>query len=323
MKSYSSLSLIFFFPVLLWAEAKPSNLNLSSNEFNNCTLIDKSLLAWMDYQHCILSKHSIKAAASVDDLFGSWYENDARMFVRAIVEENLYQYEENTTKFKLRVNVALPKLEKKARLIISSNERTRTNQEEINTTDTNTNSLSLALRWIVTDYLGMKSDLDTGVRGGTPIDLYVRYRLNKDMPLTSTFNTRLEQSFRYGTAEGYESITQLSAEYKYTSNSLIRQTNIYDHQEGSDVLVRSWTHSISQFTQITDQSFINFGVSLQGKKAENWHPVSYGPFFSYRNALYKNWIYYEVEPSLQWQKARDWNDSFSLTGRIEFQFGKK
>ena len=303
----------------------------------NCVRRDDNgrFTGWMDYEHCIYSGRTLSTAHWFDDLFGDWYDNEARLMVRAITELSLREGEGVGTNFRLSASAALPNAQKRLRLVITDESDT------VNTTgsggvvpgqagDLSTTTqpgtasqASAALRWIPVQKAGVKTDFDIGVRGLNPPDLFARFRARKSWSLTRDSLARFGQTFRYGSARQGTSISQLDLERALDENSVARLSSAYEYDQTDHENGFNWEHGVSLSHVLGDTRSLGYGFAVDGHTNPNWRSQSYGPWLLFRSSFRRPWLFYEIEPRVVWDRARNWGSQASIVFRLEVQFGKR
>lgn len=291
-------------------------------------------IGWMDYEHCVFSGRTLSTAHWFDDLFGDWYDNEARMMVRAITELSLREGAGVGTNFRLNASAALPNAQRRLRLVITDE------SDSVNTTGTggvvpgqtgdvtstqanNGSQASAALRWIPVQKAGIKTDFDIGVRGVNPPDLFARLRARKSWSLTRNSLARFGQTFRYGSARQGSSISQLDLERALDENSVARLSSAYEYDQTDHVNGFKWEHGVSLSHVLSDTRSLGYGFAVDGHTSPNWRSESYGPWLLFRSSFKRSWLFYEIEPRLVWNRERNWGSEASIVFRLEVQFGKR
>lgn len=283
-------------------------------------------MGWMDYQHCTFSGRTIATARWFDDLFGDWYDDRASMLVRAISEISEVEDDGLSVKFRVRASAALPNAKQRLRLVVtddSDRDERVAGQDVLSQVDQAANTVSAALRWIPFDKAGFKSDLDVGVRGVSPPDVFVRARVRNNWSISRNSIVRLGQTFRYGSDSHGRSITQLDFERVVDENSVARFSSGYEYEQDDHENGFNWGHGISLSHALGKDKSLSYGVTLNGHTQPNWRGENYGPWLTFRSSFLRNWLFYELEPRLTYYRDKNWDSITSITLRLEIQFGKK
>ncbi len=181
-------------------------------------------------------------------------------------------------------------------------------------------SASVALRWIPFSGLGFKTDVDVGVRS-TP-EAYVRWRLRQQWQLGSENLLRAGQTFRYGSERRGESVSQLEAERALDANSTLRAGTAWRIEEEDTASGFAWSHGLSLQHMVGDDGSLSYGWSVGGFTRPHYRRERHGPWLVWRQSLWRDWLFYEIEPRITYYRRLDWDDVPSLVLRLEAQIGR-
>lgn len=277
---------------------------------------------WMDYKHCVYSGRATASARWFDELFGEWSDEDARVMVRVIAEQGWDEENGWSTQARIRASADLPKAKARLRLVIEDegeealSEEQRTRPRALR--DLRDNA-TVALRWTPLETAGIRSDVDVGVRSGP--DIYARLRLSKLWGLTDDAVMKVGQIFRYGTESHGVSTSQLLMEQAVGSRSVLRLSNVFQFEENAHPNGFIWTHGLSMSHVIEHDTSLSYGISIEGHTRPDYRKESYGPWLIWRQSVWRDWLYYEIEPRLTRYRGVDWDAVPSLIVRLEAQFG--
>lgn len=294
----------------------------------SCILRDEQgrFQGWVDYQHCVFSGRTTASARWFDDLFGEWSEDEAAMMVRVVTEAGWDEENGFSSAARIRAKADLPNARERLRLVVTDEEEA----DELPAQDERVapqalrrlrDTSSVALRWFPRDRHKVRTDLDVGVRGGP--EIYTRLRLRRQWGLTQDSVLKATQTFRYGTESLGVSSSQLDAERAMSGRSVLRLSTVYrfSEREHDDGFV--WSHGLSMshvFREYSDAS-LGYGFSVSGHTRPDIHKESYGPWLVWRQSVWRDWLYYEIEPRLTHYRELDWDRVPSLVVRLEAQFG--
>lgn len=290
----------------------------------DCIRRDESgrFLGWMDYQHCVYSGRATASARWFDELFGEWSDEDARVIVRVITEQGWDEENGWSTQGRIRASADLPNAKARLRLVIEDegeealSEEQRTRPQALR--DLRDNA-TVALRWTPLETAGIRSDVDIGVRSGP--DVYARLRLSRRWGLTDDAVMKVGQIFRYGTESHGVSTSQLLMEQAVGSRSVLRFSNVFQFEESDHPNGFIWTHGLSMSHVIEHDTSLSYGISIDGHTRPDYRKESYGPWLVWRQSVWRDWLYYEIEPRLTRYRGVGWDTVPSVLLRLEAQFG--
>ncbi len=277
---------------------------------------------WMDYKHCVYSSRATASARWFDELFGEWSDEDAKLMVRIITEQGWDEENGWSTQGRIRASADLPNAKARLRLVIEDEgegvlpEAQRTRPQALR--DLRDNA-TVALRWTPLETAGIRSDVDVGVRSGP--DIYARLRLSRRWGLTDDSVVKVGQIFRYGTESHGVSTSQLLMEQAVGSRSVLRFSNVFQFEENDHPNGFIWSHGLSMSHVIEHDTSLSYGISIEGHTRPDYRKESYGPWLIWRQSVWRDWLYYEIEPRLTRYRGVGWDTVPSLLLRLEAQFG--
>ena len=280
---------------------------------------------WMDVQHCWLAGRAGSTAGWLDHLFGSSVTRQATGAVRVTVEETWDK--KNGTQFanNIQASVRLPNADQRLRLVISDDraefaELSRNvspEQQRLQSTAT-----TAAVRFLAFTRNTLRLETDIGLRSGP--DLFARGRLRNSWSLTPDSAVRGSETLRYAVRDEGRSITELDVEHLLGQSSLVSLGNQLSWWEKEDHQVgMRWNQGVSFRHDLGGQQAWSFGIGTEGVTRPVWARDSYGVWALWRRALWRDWVFYEIEPRLTRYREFGWSIDPSLTMRLELQFGRK
>lgn len=279
---------------------------------------------WIDYKHCVVSGRTTASARWLDDLFGDWHDDEATLRLRVIAE--LGKDEESVLKGNLRVRgvADLPNAFTRLRLVLSDDESdgatTNGDNPAAPVLGRFRDNAALALRWVPFSGLGFKTDVDLGLRS-TP-EVYARWRLRQQWQLGQDQLLRLGQTFRYGYESQGVSISQLEAERAFDANSTLRIGTVWRAEEAETAVGFQWSHGLSLQHMVGSDGSLSYGWAVAGLTRPHYRRESHGPWLVWRQSLWREWLFYEIEPRITYYRRLGFEDVASLVVRLEVQFGQ-
>jgi len=225
---------------------------------------------------------------------------------------------------RFRIKVTLPNLQNKVDVIFSDESDDTLTDLPLETFDSqqvfNKESFSAALRYINTKDKNKYTDTRIGFSAG---DLFVRLRHKRRFTWSDTHGVKIEPALYYFIGDGLGA--RLLLEYNYQINSNDQYRVNYSIRASESFKGQKWRYGLYYLTQLDQQKAAVFGLVTNGK-----HDSEKGSFvdkykLSYRyrfNAL-KSWLFFEVEPFIEWAKEDNFNTDPGIALRIEGYFQKK
>ncbi|MDO5769859.1 MAG: hypothetical protein Q4P13_10165, partial [Psychrobacter sp.] len=161
------------------------------------------------------------------------------------------------------------------------------------------NNASIALRWsrfsdTVERELGIQTDVDLGVRSGN--DVFVKVSVDKDWLKEDKLTVSSDNFYRYGSDSEHYAQSALNLQYDLTRHRAInnRTTLRYRHEDEDERT--NWSNDLRQIHDFGGERQLSYGVSLSGDFASDKHLLnSYGPTISYRQPIWREWLYVQSE----------------------------
>jgi hypothetical protein len=293
----------------------------------SCILRDEQgrFVGWLDYHHCLVSGQAMTTANWVDNLFGDWHNGEAKMLLRVI---NQVQWDRNTgSQFVSTVQaiVRLPNANKRLRLIISDDRDDYAVQSQNNSPrflSQQSSATTAALRYIIVATRALRLDSDIGLRSGP--DVYIRTRLRENFGLTDDTVLQTGETVRYAAQDRGRAEIETNIEHAVDGHGVLRLSNNLNYWEKEDhQLGARWNQGISWSQELSPLQSVAVGFGTEGVTRPVWARESYGPWVAYRTALWRDWVFYEIEPHLTRYRQNDWRTVPSVVLRLEIQFGRR
>lgn len=278
-------------------------------------------LGWVDSQHCLLSNRTTMTAQWFDSLFGNWYDaRAAKVRVRVINDLNWFEGEGPSAELRLRATALLPNAKRRLRLVVSDDEDTLNPERNQFNQRSDSPKTSAAVRWMPDTLSKVKYSFDIGLHS-TP-DLFARIRAQRQWRVSDNSVLNFRETLRYGVKEEGISISQLQVERLLNPKTVFRWSNAiqYWQNEPKPVGLR-WSDDWSILHRLSQQKSISYGVVFEGVQQPNWRVESDSLFVLYRQAFWRSWLYYEVEPHLTRYRDENWDVQSSIVFRLEANFG--
>ncbi|QLB43981.1 hypothetical protein [Mannheimia pernigra] len=275
---------------------------------------------WIDKQHTKASNTLDHWANNINSWLGDADpDKPGTASLRLILDSSWNKFDKFSAKPRVRGKIKLPVLKKHLNVVFGDdeldNELTDKNyvgklyknvdpKKHYNSREARDSNASIGLRWSDgIKSLGIDTDLDAGIRSGS--DIFGRLRISKNWQITDQFSTRLEQIYRYGTESKHYLRTNF--ENKYTENEttfIMNHTNFeYRHDVDEE---KSWGNSLYRQHSLKPLTHITYGIGMGGRLDKNVSKLNYwGPFVTYRQPLWSNWVF--VQPEISFYNNKDGN----------------
>ncbi len=274
----------------------------------------------LDIYHDKLSQILVESSNSVDDYFIETHsikksKTQAELKTSFAVESN--RESEYALRFRLRIN--LPKIQKKFRLFFEDEDSDNIFYDGTKLDNRyRVNNKSYFLRLDFFDYIFKKIDFTSGF--GVKfrkfnlypyVNLKVKYLFeNRDFIANSRFRLYSDGKF--------ENAVTLSKIEHLKKNIYILYRNFFKYKDRTNST--TIINSISMTKIISHKQELTTGVSFASRLDALKAYLSYQQLYiAYREIFYKNWLYYEVSPSILWREENNFDSSY----RCMFNLGMK
>lgn len=226
------------------------------------------------------------------------------------------------TRFRLKVK--LPHFKDRMSLILSDEDDMADSQLPLDGTssrpDINEESFAAALRYVVEKKNDSLIDTRLGISGG---DIFAKIRQRQLYTYKEKYGFKIEPSIYYYLDDGLGAKLFLEYNYQYNEKSQFRVN--YSIRGSESFSGIRWKHGFYQLNQLnsTTASVVGFQVEGERNGTSGFFTDKYTLSYRYRfNALQK-WLFFEVEPFLEFPKDKNYTTTPGIALRIEGFFNKK
>ena len=223
---------------------------------------------------------------------------------------------------RLRLRISLPKIQKKFRLIFEDED-----SDDIfydGTSLDNQYKVEQKNYFLRLDFFNdviKKLSLTTGVGVKfKKLNMYPYFNL-KARNMLDDKNAVVSNRFRLYNNGDFEDTLNLNKMKYFNDNIYFFYRNFFRY--------RSWTYntsivnSISATKILTDKQELTLGISLTSELEILKSYIRYRQLYvAYRDLLYKNWVYYEISPSMLWREENGYERSYRFMFNIGINFKK-
>ena len=256
---------------------------------------------WMDESHAFATNRAQALAQWLDDFFGAEVRDAERAdtFVRVITADNWDQREDHDVAMRLRGQINLPKVSERVDLIFSGEENEQTLSENERSKEND-----FGLRFNVADEKRLRLDATLSLRSGPALLPGLRARYQR--ALTEETWYRLTQRLQYNTDDGYRALSNVDINTNLDSHTQLRWGARLRYRE--DEGYWDWNSGISWRRWLDDHnrypSAVEAYVSLSGRDDPEPFNSNYRIGLLFRQQLYRDYLYYEIEPNYDWRRDR-------------------
>ena len=216
-------------------------------------------------------------------------------------------------KFGVGVKVVLPNTNERLNLLFESededDDREADPLESVENTEYNT-----ALRYILRETDQWKTNLDAGIRWGTPPDPFIRFRARRYAYL-SEWELRTSQEFFYYTLDGAGEETEFRADYPINIEKLFRINMKAEYLNRDDYFTLGYSAGL--YHELSPTRGLAYVAGASGSTEEGATFDSYFAGLRYRQRVYSDWVFAEINPEFIWNRDGEYETTPVLMFRLE------
>lgn len=289
----------------------------------------KDFFSFLDKPQKVISSGVERFAKATDEFFADekvFYETSGS-YMKLTAEVNFLEGGEKAYYTDLKLKIKLPVTEKKASLLIESNPAEE--EEEIEKALQNTPREAVSDK----DYFaGVQTTIGEkqtwqfkpsgGIKLGAPLDYYARFRLTKEVPLSSG-SFQFKEALYWFNSTGWESDTAGEYNYQVLDNLLFRSTtgvNWLEEPE-EDALDDTTLRQIFSLThKLSERRAISYQLRFDGITEPTIHTTKYSLLAHYRQNLHADYLFMDLIPTITYLKENDFRADYSFIFRLEMVF---
>lgn len=251
-----------------------------------------------------------------------------RSYLRAVAGYDWVNGEGFRFKTAFRVKVRVPGVKERLNIIFSDEDERDFEQptrarplaatrEAAPVTDRNDRRRA-GLGYTVFDYLESRVDIETALRSRARGEVSMRYRQN--FPAFEKTKGRVALTGFWLQGTGFGSRGRLDFETPTSDKNVFRVNNTFTQIHGIKGVVEE--HRMSYDMQVSDKAGLSPGIGMNADTRPVWRATAYYVSVLYRQSFYRSWLFYEVEPGVNWTRNEFGARPPILTNavRLEVQF---
>jgi len=286
---------------------------------------DEVGVSWYDGGHDYVTDRLQRAAVWLDDFFGdprAEKEKQASAYMHVVLDafySGVEDQSENGVRF--RGGVDLPKLDRRLRLLVTSDaDSTVTGRELAGTAkdDVKDTDGAVGLSYLFRDRPGHKFSLGGGLSGGLSPALLLAGRYVHTRHWTTNTASHVTSTVYWKSEDGPGVSTLLDYEWSPDADTLWRTTLFGNYKE--EIRGLEWSAQAKWAKRLNSKTAINVRGGFQGQTEPN-SVLSEGWLkFLYRRNVLRPWLFYELEPGFSWPESLDYRGEPTFAVRLEIQF---
>ncbi len=288
---------------------------------------EKEILSVLDAPHKYVSEYIEWLVTGVDKFFANeaLYKYSTNSYVQLsgeVLHEEMTAH--TSTRARLRARVDLPRTKKKLKLLIDTDPAEKQNpiersvdQAPAATAQDNDVYASVQRErerkgWLIRPSVGVK------IR--SPLEPFAKLQFTNLYPF-EYWQLRLDENIYWYKDTGFGSDSTFDFDLPIGDRNLFRATSFARWTEETNYFALSQTFAIYQTISPTRK--ISYQIGAYGQTQPTWYMTEYLAVIRYRQNIHKDWLFFEIQPQVLYQKINDWNDEVSLLLKLEMLFGKK
>jgi hypothetical protein len=280
---------------------------------------------WINSFHQSVSNSVYQSAAWFDNFFTDKEESskDLKTNARISFGWKPQSGDFNNLESRFRIKVKLPNFENKVDLIFSDDSEIDQSLLPLETVTTQTEikeeSFSAAMRYIHKKEKNQFTDTRLGISGG---DVFLQARHKRRLSWNNNHDFKIEPSLYYFINDGLGS--RLLLEYNYQQDQQKQFRVNYSIRGSESFKGIRWKHGFYRLNQLDERSASIIAIQVQGERNGDLGFIvdKYTLSYRYRFNKFQKWLYFEVEPFLEWSNTGNYVTSPGIALRIEGHFYK-
>lgn len=268
---------------------------------------------WADRYHARFERDMFAMVDWFDRFFGDERIADAAAPESSLRWTNDFRWDEADRfqyRTRLRAWVRLPRLSRKWRLVVSG--ETRGDQTAVRQEDPGNPGLDISSpsrrgsTEIVYDLFRAARttvDFGAGVRVKIPPNAFVRTRFQHVRELGFETLCRLTVIPYWDAKDGFGESNQVDLERRLAVPAFLRWSSTIGISERSRAW--EWGTELSLLHRLSDRSAVTLGGGAAGPTRPSVSVQNYRVFTRYRRNFLRHWLFFELEPDVNWPKQAD------------------
>ena len=226
---------------------------------------------------------------------------------------------------RFRIKVDLPKVKKHLRLILEDEDSDDLLYDNTRLNDDALQEKQYHFRFEYFRFLGDKfnSKLGAGVRiRSNNLVPYVNHDTSYDFVKDKKMESTLANRFRFYTDGALEDTVEFNSLYNFDKTFYGMFRNAFRYDESRTQVSFS---TISFLKYFSDKKYINWGIGTTNKYENFKHREvdNFQLYSSWHHVFYKDWVYYEVAPSILKRESNDYKTSYRLLLNFGIYFNSR
>jgi hypothetical protein len=293
----------------LTREEKETNINPGNTTEEQVNVLDKSQV--------YVTSEIRTLANNLDSFFGAQRADDElnRSSLRLSYDYLMTNDEAPVGQEQIRVNLKFPRLEKFLKFNFDSDERRKRKEAQKKAQASQPTNESSPKE----EKEPWRFRMDSGLNASIPPRVFARGRLRKNWVISEKMINRLQMQMSWFSDRGWIQAIEVLNDYSLTDKLLFRFQNTKTWEISQQEVNTS--HGPSLVYRASDDDGLSLNFRARTRYEEIWFLASYNVNITYRRNLYKNWLFGELSPGINYAREDYFRDSQYLLVRLETLFG--
>jgi len=221
----------------------------------------------------------------------------------------------------LKIKIDLPRTERQLKLLIESDTKEgipdRPDESPVNVLERQDYLLSIesvnkAKDWDIRPAAGIKLRWNP--------DLFLRLRASRYRSLNGWLE-RTSGSVFWFTNQGFGANTALEYDRRIGQSWLFRSASSLRWEENDQFLTAE--QRVSLYQELDQRQYLVYQLGVVATQDPHWAVTQYNAAVHYRKDVYKNWLFIELIPQINFLEEHDFDAEPSITFRVEGVFGRE
>ncbi|MBL7665080.1 MAG: hypothetical protein JNM93_08095 [Bacteriovoracaceae bacterium] len=279
----------------------------------------------IDRYQLYASSKILNLSSSVDYFFGGIRVDDESngTYARLTFDNLIKERDGYTLTPTVRIRMDLPGTRQKMKLVLDDDDDSanRNTQTSGITTRDRSRGFNASLRFVIDQKSkwNLSTDLGVRMRSSPWLNPFVRLRGRRSFLLTENLEMRFIQELYEFLETGAETRSTLDFDYPLGSNMLFRFGNNAIWTDELDYF--TYSNGPSLYKKLSHKRALGIHARASGDNSNGSTYTNYELFVSYRQLIYKDWIFAELTPGLSYPKALDFQQVAFIKISIQSLFG--
>ncbi len=286
---------------------------------------DNSDYHWIEQLHQTVSDSVFQSAMWFDNFFLDENSEQETPTTTAKIRLGWEPKARDWAKFdtRFRVKVKLPHFKDKVDVILSDEDDTSQSQLPLETVnsrpDDKDEHFAAAVRYTHNKSDNKLLESRIGISGG---DIFIKTRHKRRLNWQDVHSVKIEPSLYYFLDDGLGA--RLLLEYDYQATERTQYRINYSVRVSESFSGLRWKHGFYQLTQLQHNAATITGLQVEGERnGERGFIIDkYTLSYRYRFNALKSWLFFEIEPFLEWPEQQNYSTTPGVALRVEGFFSK-